>query len=70
MQIQISWLLQKPTDLDLHCLQMQDISGDSRTRVKLLGQIVEKPFRSVWVAEWLVFLTLDQKVPGSNPARD
>ena len=21
MQIQISWLLQKPTDLDLHCLQ-------------------------------------------------
>ena len=27
MQIQISWLLQKPTDLDLHCLQRQDISG-------------------------------------------
>ena len=35
MQIQISWLLQKPTDLDLHCLQRQDISGFSRTRVKL-----------------------------------
>ena len=35
MQIQISWLLQKPTDLDLHCLQSQDISGFSRTRVKL-----------------------------------
>ena len=34
MQIQISWLLQKPTDLDLHCLQRQDISGFSRTRVK------------------------------------
>ena len=34
MQIQISWLLQKPTDLDLHCLQMQGISGFSRTRVK------------------------------------
>ena len=33
MQIQISWLLQKPTDLDLHCLQRQDISGFSRTRV-------------------------------------
>ena len=36
MQIQISWLLQKPTDLDLHCLQRQDISGFSRTRVKLI----------------------------------
>ena len=23
VQIQISWLLQKPTDLDLHCLQRQ-----------------------------------------------
>ena len=34
MQIQISWLLQKPTDLDLHCLQKQDISGFSRTWVK------------------------------------
>ena len=33
MQIQISWLLQKPTDLDLHCLQRQNISGFSRTRV-------------------------------------
>ena len=27
-----SWLLQ-PTDLDLHCLQRQGISGFSRTRV-------------------------------------
>ena len=34
VQIQISWLLQKPTDLDLHCLQRQGISGLSRTRVK------------------------------------
>ena len=33
MQIQISWLLQKPTDLDLHCLQRQGISGFSGTRV-------------------------------------
>ena len=33
MQIQISWLLQKPTDLDLHCLQRQCISGFSRPRV-------------------------------------
>ena len=36
MQIQISWLLQKPTDLDLHCLQWQGISGFSRTRVNEL----------------------------------
>ena len=51
MQIQISWLLQKPTDLDLHCLQRQDISGFSRTRVnvneiiapvKMLSFIAEK----------------------------
>ena len=34
MQIQIRWLLQKPSDLDLHCLQRQGISGFSRTRVK------------------------------------
>ena len=33
MQIRISWLLKKPTDLDLHCLQRQGISGFSRTRV-------------------------------------
>ena len=33
MQIHIIWLLQKPTDLDLHCLQRQVISGISRTRV-------------------------------------
>ena len=32
MQIQISWLLKKPTDLDLHCLQRQGISRISRTR--------------------------------------
>ena len=35
VQIKISWLLQKPTDLDLHCLHKQDISAFSRTRVKL-----------------------------------
>ena len=34
MQIQISWLLKKPTDLDLHCLQKQRISGFSKTSVK------------------------------------
>ena len=35
VQIQISWLLQKPTDMDLHCLQRRGISGFSRTRVKM-----------------------------------
>ena len=35
VQIQISWLLQKPTDLDLQCFQKQDISGFSRTRVSI-----------------------------------
>ena len=30
----IRLLLQKPTDLALHCLQRQGISGFSRTRVK------------------------------------
>ena len=30
----ISWLLQKPTDLGLHCLQRQDISGFSRIHMK------------------------------------
>ena len=38
MQIQISWLLKKPTDLDLHCLQRQGISGFIRTRVKYFKQ--------------------------------
>ena len=36
VQIQISWLLKKPTDLDLHCLQRQGISRFSRTRVKII----------------------------------
>ena len=33
VQIQISWLLRKPTDLDLHCLQRSGISGFSRTMI-------------------------------------
>ena len=39
MQIQISWLLKKSTDLDLHCLQRQGISGFSRTRVNFIPMI-------------------------------
>ena len=30
MQILISWLLQKPTDLDLHCLLRQSMSCSAR----------------------------------------
>ena len=33
VQIHISWLLQKPNDVDLHCLQMQGISRLSKIRV-------------------------------------
>ena len=37
MQILISWLLQKPTDLDLHCLQRQGISRFSRTTINVFS---------------------------------
>ena len=30
VQVQISWLLQKPTDLDLHCLQRQGYQETAR----------------------------------------
>ena len=36
----ICWLLQKPTDLDLHCLQRQGISGFSRTRVNIVSNLI------------------------------
>ena len=55
MQIQISWLLKKPTDLDLHCLQRQAISGFSRTRVNW-AHISEGTFSHV-VAD-VIFTTL------------
>ena len=34
MQIQISWLLQKPTDLDLHCLQNRVYPGSAGQELK------------------------------------
>ena len=40
VQNQISWLLKKPTDLDLHCLQRQSISGFSRTSIQPLSLIL------------------------------
>ena len=42
VQIQISWQLQKPTDLDLHCLQRQGIARFSRTRVKIWSSLYLK----------------------------
>ena len=51
VQIQISWLLQKPTDLDLHCLQRQGISGFSRTRVEITLFIPKKKIAGIHVAE-------------------
>ena len=55
VQIQISWLLQKPTDLDLHCLQRQGISGFSRAKVKAYvvdahQDFAEKPYVSTMYA--------------------
>ena len=44
MQIQISWLLKKPTDLDLHCLQRQSISGFRRTRDTILKVFSTKKY--------------------------
>ena len=37
MQIQISWL-QKPTDLDLHCLQQQGYPGSAGQGLKVLHE--------------------------------
>ena len=41
MQIQISWLLKKPTDLDLHCLLRQGMSCSAREGLNsnLFGKI-------------------------------
>ena len=44
----ISWLLQKPADLDLHCLQRQGISGFSRTRVNI-PLLVEQPHLPIYL---------------------
>ena len=56
VQIQISWLLQKPIDLDLHCLQRQGISGFSRTRVKFAEHCGTDS--AVYPVEWNIFVYL------------
>ena len=40
--------LQKPTDLELHCLQRQGISGFSRTRVNKVKQMMCYNFIYLW----------------------
>ena len=52
LQIQISWFLQKPTDLDLHCLQRQGISGFSRTRVYTSSKV--KSNKTISVQYYLI----------------
>ena len=76
MQIQISWLLQKPTDLALHCLQKQGISGFSRTKVNCLPLIQQfldttwvinctcSNFRTSMVRNWGVWILRVNTIPG------
>ena len=46
MQIQISWLLQKPADLDLHCLQRHDIPMLRTRKVKTIARMTCYKVRS------------------------
>ena len=49
IQIQISWFLKKPTDLDLHCSQRQGISRLSRNWVKHMGKFNRRQISTIWV---------------------
>ena len=40
MQIQISWCLQKPTDLNLHCLLRQDMSCSAREGLTFISAMM------------------------------
>ena len=44
MQIQISWLLQKPTDLDLHCLQNRVYPGSAGQRLNEIESDAQETF--------------------------
>ena len=46
VQIQISWLLKKPTDLDLHCLSLN------------LWMSIKYPDQVIWLAKWAWHLNL------------
>ena len=52
--------LQKPTDLDLHCLQRQGISRFSRTRVKAFRTLFTNPILFIYGAAYTIFRTWSQ----------
>ena len=58
MQSQISWLLQKPTDLDLHCLLGQGRSCSARE-----GLNIDPDKGSV---QKIILLFLPQNIPGGS----
>ena len=49
VQIQISWLLQKPTDLDLHCCKGRVYPGSALTRINT------RPFLMCFSHQWVFF---------------
>ena len=56
MQIQISWLLKKPTDLDLHCLQNRVYPGS-------VGQwLIVYVFKSYILYNLLMFFFRESKL--------
>ena len=67
VQIQISWLLQKPTDLDLHCLQ-NGISGFSRTKVQLsmLGKYFSWWYFEIYFFSFIFFQKIKSSTVCSN----
>ena len=53
VQIQISWLLQKPTDLDLHCLQKRTYPGSAGQGLKGLTSTCAHSFTINWQLPFL-----------------
>ena len=72
MQIQISWLLKKPTDLDLHCLLRQGAWCSAREGL-IAHSLCISPLYHLDMAgrggQLDAWLTGDKEVLGSNPAR-
>ena len=65
---QISWLLQKPTDLGLHCLQRQCISWFSRTRVKSWPFYCLLTMKCLKIAGWVANNIDSEQIPHSVAA--
>ena len=77
MQIQISWLLQKPTDLDLHCLLRQGMSCSAKEGLKVPAVILsdldlclhksqKHPFLMVWLSSFIAEITVIMLIPKKN----